>query len=133
MVGRAPGAARTSQRLLASGSIPGTITFLPVMPLRDYLGLIASCDGVVSVDGGVLHCSVALGLPTLGLFGPTDASIWFPYEAFGPFRVLHLGAIESSPDPRLQSAGCLSLIPAADVESNLMEILESTNRSAETS
>lgn len=61
---------------------------LPVLPLRDLLGVVAAADRVVSVDGGIVHCSVALERPTLALFGPTDASIWFPYERFGPYRVL---------------------------------------------
>jgi heptosyltransferase-1 len=40
------------------------------------------------VDGGIVHTAVAMGRPTLALFGPTDPAIWFPYEDLGPFRVL---------------------------------------------
>lgn len=61
---------------------------LPVMPLRELLGVLAAADRVVAVDGGIVHCSVALQRPTLALFGPTDASIWFPYASLGPYRVL---------------------------------------------
>ncbi len=63
-------------------------TRLPELGLRDVLGALAAADAVVSVDGALVHCSVALGRPTLALFGPTDAEVWFPYAAFGPYRVL---------------------------------------------
>jgi len=79
---------------------------------------------VVSVDGGILHCSVALERPTVGLFGPTDASIWFPYERFGPYRVLHLGTVEARPDPQTRREGCLAAIEPAQVERCLDEVLE---------
>ena len=64
---------------------------LPSMPLRALLGFVAAADAVLTVDGAIAHCSVALGTPTLALFGPTIPSIWFPYACYGPFRVLHGG------------------------------------------
>jgi ADP-heptose:LPS heptosyltransferase len=130
MVGRAPGAALVSQALADHGGTPANTCFLPQLELREYLGVLAACDAVVSVDGGVLHCSVALGTPTVGLFGPTDASTWFPYEALGPFRVLHLGTCEANKDPQLQRPGCLAAIPAAKVEETLLDVLARPNRSA---
>jgi len=34
---------------------------------------------VVTVDGAIAHAAVALGRPTLALFGPTEPDVWFPY------------------------------------------------------
>jgi ADP-heptose:LPS heptosyltransferase len=123
VVGRAPGARRASLALARHGETPEGVHFLAALPLRDYLAAISACDAVVSVDGGILHCSVALGRPTVGLFGPTDASIWFPYEEFGPYRVLHLGRTEAQPDPRTTQIGCLGAIDAADVEATMLAVL----------
>lgn len=64
---------------------------LPPMPLRRYFAVIAAANAVVAVDGAVVHAAVALGRPTVALFGPTDPQVWFPYAAFGPFRVLRAG------------------------------------------
>lgn len=62
---------------------------LPPMPLRELFAWMSEVGLYVGNDGGILHAAVALGRPTLGLFGPTEADIWFPYEAWGPYRVLH--------------------------------------------
>lgn len=61
---------------------------LPALPLGDVLDLLSASRGVVAVDGGLMHAAVALGVPTVALFGPTDPRLWFPYEGAGPFRVL---------------------------------------------
>jgi len=73
---------------LADG-LPGhRIEVLPPMGLAAVKDLLAAARGLLSVDGGVMHMGVALGIPTLALFGPTDPGIWFPYQNMGPFRVL---------------------------------------------
>lgn len=66
----------------------GAGAVLPVLDLPAVLDLLAGAAGLVTVDGGIMHAAVALGTPTLALFGPTDPALWFPYEAMGPFRVL---------------------------------------------
>ncbi len=40
---------------------------------RGMIELLAKSAGVVSVDSGIGHLAVALGVPTVALFGPTDA------------------------------------------------------------
>lgn len=55
------------------------VVILPELELRPLMGLLAACRGFVSADGGILHVAIALGVPTLGLFGPSDPGIWFPY------------------------------------------------------
>ena len=62
--------------------------FLPLLELPEALDVIGRCRGLVTVDGGTLHVGVGLGRPTIGLFGPTDPRIWFPYQGEGPFEVL---------------------------------------------
>ncbi len=61
---------------------------LPVMGLKQVLGVISRASLLVSADGGVMHTGVGLAVPTVGLFGPTDPHLWFPYTEAGPFRVL---------------------------------------------
>ena len=65
--------------------LPGA---LPPLPLDQVLGVVAAARALVSVDGGVMHAGVGLGVPVLALFGPTDPGIWFPYEAATSSRVL---------------------------------------------
>lgn len=61
---------------------------LPPLSLPDALCVVAAAGKVVSVDGGIMHAAVGMGVPTLALFGPTRPDLWFPYEGSGPFRVL---------------------------------------------
>lgn len=75
---------------LADGLPASRAEVLPELTLPAVKNLLATAEALVSVDGGVMHMGVALGRPTLALFGPTDPRIWFPYEKMGPFRVLAL-------------------------------------------
>ena len=74
----------------------GAAAVLPVMPIRETAAAIAACDALVSNGGGVMHTGVALGVPTVGIFGPTDPGIWFPYRGMGPFDVVTAG-VDCSP------------------------------------
>ena len=61
---------------------------LSPLPLPDALAVTGSARVLVTVDGGIMHAAVGMGVPTLAIFGPTDPDIWFPYEKSGPYRVL---------------------------------------------
>lgn len=45
------------------------------MPLDAVADLLARASAVVGVDTGLTHLGAALGRPTVGLFGPTDAKL----------------------------------------------------------
>ncbi len=79
----APGATAAGHPLAAAG-----VAVLPGLPLREALGVVAAARLLVSVDGGIMHAGVAMGVATVALFGPTDPALWFPYETLGPYRVL---------------------------------------------
>jgi ADP-heptose:LPS heptosyltransferase len=76
-----------------TGSAPAV---LPPLPVREAASAVAACGALVSNDGGLMHAGVALGVPTVGIFGPTDTDMWFPYGGMGPFEVVSGGA-ECSP------------------------------------
>lgn len=45
---------------------------LPKMSLTEIVSLLKKASGCISVDTGLGHLSSALGIPTLGIFGPTN-------------------------------------------------------------
>jgi lipopolysaccharide heptosyltransferase II len=47
--------------------------------LSRLIGIIACCRLVVTNDGGPLHVAVALGTPTVSLFGPVDPVMYGPF------------------------------------------------------
>lgn len=57
-----------------------TITLLPVLSLRQLAGVQQQMRVFVSNDCGVMHLAVAGGTPTIGLFGPSQPHLWFPYD-----------------------------------------------------
>jgi heptosyltransferase I len=55
--------------------------------LRVTLGLLDSCDVVVSPDTGPYHIAVAMSVPAVGLFGYTNPRRVGPYRRFGDLVV----------------------------------------------
>ena len=50
------------------------------LPIRQVTALINRCAVFVSNDSGPMHIAAAVETPTVGIFGPSDAEIWFPYS-----------------------------------------------------
>ena len=42
------------------------------LPLRKAVGIMAACDGLITIDTGLLHIAAAIDLPTIAIFGPID-------------------------------------------------------------
>ena len=51
-----------------------------VLPLRKLASILHHFSGMIANDGGVMHMAVAVGTPTIGIFGPGEPDIWFPYD-----------------------------------------------------
>ena len=49
--------------------------------LRGLIAFIQAADALVANDAGPMHVGPAVGTPTLGIFGPGEPEIWFPYGA----------------------------------------------------
>ncbi|MBN1884606.1 MAG: glycosyltransferase family 9 protein [Candidatus Krumholzibacteriota bacterium] len=96
---------------------------LPLQPIRTLAAVLSACDAVVCNDGGVMHLAVALGVPTVGIFGPTEPEIWFPYEGKGPFRlVTHRVACAPCHRHECDDRRCLDGIGPDEVFSALEEV-----------
>lgn len=50
-----------------------------VLPLRLLAAVLQQCRLLISNDCGVMHLAVAVKTPTIGIFGPGEPEIWFPY------------------------------------------------------
>lgn len=51
------------------------------LPLRQLAAVIAHCSAYVANDNGTMHIAAAVGVPTVGIFGPGEENIWFPYSS----------------------------------------------------
>lgn len=62
--------------------------------LRAFVGLVACLDGLVANDSGAMHLGAALGIPTVGVFGPTNPDETHPV---GKRAAFVRGVAECSP------------------------------------
>lgn len=58
------------------------------LTLRELAALLSLADAFVGNDGGPMHISAAVGTPTVGIFGPGEEQIWFPYPSLLGHRAL---------------------------------------------
>ena len=62
-------------------SAASNVTVLPVLPIRKIAAILSMLHVYVANDCGVMHLAVAVDTPTIGLFGPSQPEIWFPYDS----------------------------------------------------
>lgn len=55
------------------------VVFVSDVSIRELSAIISGCSAFVTNDTGPMHISVALGVPTIALFGPGEPDVWFPY------------------------------------------------------
>ncbi|HEV8538558.1 MAG TPA: glycosyltransferase family 9 protein [Bacteroidota bacterium] len=57
----------------------GKVSQLPLLPLRQLAAILSLSNVFVSNDCGPMHIGVAVGTPTIGIFGPEPPEVWFNY------------------------------------------------------
>ena len=104
----------------------GEVRVLPVLGVRMAAAAIAQLDAMVACDGGIMHIAVAVGTPTVGIFGSSECEVWFPYESFGPFRAARV-EVPCRPCHRhecpLGTTACLMDLSAESVWNDLERVL----------
>ena len=97
------------------------VKVLTGLPLRQLAAVIAHCSLFIGNDAGPMHIAVAVGTPTIGLFGPGEENIWFPYsEADGhlalrkdvPCHPCHLDVCNREGDGYME---CMKLLSVSEV------------------
>jgi len=74
-----PGEEALARRIAAAAPESKSVV-VAGLPLRKYWSVVAALDVLVTNDGSPLHAGPALGVPTVGILGPTVPEIWFPYS-----------------------------------------------------
>lgn len=59
--------------------------------IRGLMAFIEAAEALVANDSGPLHVGPAVGTPTLGIFGPGEPEIWFPYGAPHQYAYAEVG------------------------------------------
>jgi len=61
-------------------ALPALTVIAPKTKLNEMNGMIKYCDLILANDSGPMHISAGLGIPTLGIFGPTNPKAHGPYS-----------------------------------------------------
>jgi ADP-heptose:LPS heptosyltransferase len=61
--------------------ISGAVDWVNRLSLQETIAAIAGLDLLVGIDSGLLHIAGAVGTPTVGIFGPIDATLRLPPES----------------------------------------------------
>ncbi|MCW8816961.1 MAG: glycosyltransferase family 9 protein [Ignavibacteriaceae bacterium] len=59
----------------------------PSTSFGELSGLIEKCDLIVANDSGPMHVAAALGIPTIGIFGPTNPENHRPFSSNSDFVI----------------------------------------------
>ncbi len=76
----------------ARAAMRGPSLLAPPTGWQELGGLLARCSVLVSNDSGPKHIAVALGVPTVTIFGPTHPGTWHPPA--GPHTALEADGLE---------------------------------------
>jgi ADP-heptose:LPS heptosyltransferase len=106
--------------------------------LRQFVGLVARCDLVVSNDGGPLHIAASQDVPTVSIFGPVDPHVYGPYPG-DPTRhkVIRMDGLPCRPcyhrfklPPCPYERACLTTISSEEVIEACTMVLEAADTRA---
>lgn len=72
-----PGEYDDVKSILAKISVP--VHVIPPTSLKEMAAILKRCAYLISNDSGPMHIAASLGVPTLGIYGPTDPRLQGPY------------------------------------------------------
>jgi ADP-heptose:LPS heptosyltransferase len=85
---------------------------------------------LVTNDTGTMHLAVALGVPTLCLFGPTSADLIGPYQDLDKHRVIQkIGGSSDGIPKKKRTDSIMRLITVDEVFQAVLEMLDGQNAS----
>jgi ADP-heptose:LPS heptosyltransferase len=123
--------------LMIKSRVPEVITAVGMLKLTETAALLKQCCLFIGNDSGPLHLAAALGIPTIGLFGPTAPSQFYPYQA--PRHTFIYKGLSCSPCyrfgggiwqylPRCTKAYCMQAITVQEVIMKVMQTLSPVYR-----
>ena len=96
-----------------------------LLNLRKLAAVIYYCDLFISNDCGPMHIAPAVSTPTIGIFGPGDPLVWFPYDRIKGHRVI-IKDIDCRPCNQNECSiqhQCMTKISVEEVYISVKEVL----------
>ena len=117
-----PGDASTMDRVM--GNVSFNHPKPEILKLRQLGAVLSCCDLLVSNDCGSMHLAPAVGTKIVGIFGPGEPEVWFPYRPEDGHRLVH-HEIACSRCHRdfCDRMDCMKVIEVDEVYGTVMEVL----------
>ena len=74
-----PGEEKVAEQVLAACPPGRGFSAIAKFTPLQAAAVIANCDAFIGNDSGLMHCAAATGIPTLGLFGPSNRAVYAPW------------------------------------------------------
>lgn len=68
---------KAQQIILSCKDLP--LTPVVTKNIRELMAVMSLCDQILTSDGGALHIAAGVGVPTVAMFGNSDAWFWGPW------------------------------------------------------
>ncbi|OGL38654.1 MAG: hypothetical protein A2042_04075 [Candidatus Schekmanbacteria bacterium GWA2_38_11] len=87
------------------------------LSLHELAAILERCDLYIGNDSGITHLSAAVGIPTIAIFGPTNAKIWGPIGNMVKIISLNLSCSPCARDKMFgcEQMKCLELVTVNDL------------------
>jgi len=128
-----PGEREAVEDCRARMSAPSLLA--PRLGWQELGALVKRCSLWIGNDSGPKHLAVALGVPTVTVFGPTNPKTWHPPE--GPHAMVEVDGLAClhcnanvCPLPGERHMRCMLDLPAARVIGAALSLLRGANREA---
>ncbi len=90
--------------------------------IRGLMAFIEAADVLVANDSGPMHVGPAVGTPTLGLFGPGETEIWFPYGAPHQYVYAEIGCSHCGLD-YCNLMACMDHLGTKEIASKVLTLI----------
>lgn len=105
------------------------IDFVGRLDILTMIAVMKRCRLVVGGDTGPMHCAAAAGVPTLTLFGPTDAKLIGPLGGNAEYLYPEYECTKcysecNEKGRTCKPAKCMDVIQVDDVYRKIMEIVD---------
>lgn len=107
---------------------PNYVNFIENYPISDVAAILSCVDYIVSNDSGIMHLAFALGMPGVGIFGPTTFENyvgWYPHAKFvhSDMKCRPCYSTDHYLECGNTSAPCMSNISVEDVLAKVREVI----------
>lgn len=126
-----PGEKEMAQAIIdGATSQKGRVLLAPQTDLKQLGAVLKRLDGLVTNDGGPGHIAVALGVPSVTVFGPTNYKSWAP--AGDPLHSVVFSKVACAPCDKMECPEkgiiCMESVSETEVFAALQDLL---NRAAD--